>query len=206
VVARGEQPALEPATFEGLRALGITSVLSLRPDREQPSPNASRPWPEYYVEDERALVEGAGLRFHHFPLDDFSAPSPEQIAAALTLLDEAVAASPGVYVHCRAGAGRAGVVTSAWSVAHGGSGDEAAQTYVCFMLHIAQAAGYTEEQRLVFLRRVGQPYVYWALREIMSALGSPVTQHPPELLPAERPPQADHWEERYTDLLRPWHR
>jgi protein tyrosine phosphatase (PTP) superfamily phosphohydrolase (DUF442 family) len=206
VLARGEQPALEPATFEGLRTLGITSVLSLRPDREGPSANASRPWPEYHVQDERALVEGAGLRFHHFPLDDFSAPSPEQISAVLTMLDEAVAVAPGVYVHCRAGAGRTGLVTSAWRVARGGSGDEAVQTYVRFMLQIAETLGYTEEERLAFLRRVGQPYVYWALCQIVSALGSPVTHDPPELLPAERPPEADHWEDRYANLLRPWRR
>ncbi len=96
------------------------------------------------------------------------------------------------------------MVTSAWRVAHGGSGDAAAQTYVRFMLHIAAALAYTEEERQAFLRRVGQPYIYWALRQIVSALGSPITRDPPELLPAERPLDADHWEQRYVEVLRPW--
>src|SRR6266567_6040365 len=79
VLARGEQPQLEPTIFAALREAGVTTVLSLRPDREPPSANASRPWPEYFVEQERALAEQAGMRFEQFPLEDFSAPPPERI-------------------------------------------------------------------------------------------------------------------------------
>ena len=43
---------------------------------------------------------------------------------------------------------------------------------------------------LAVLRRVGQPRVFWALREIVAALGSPITRDPPLLLPAERPAHA----------------
>ena len=37
MLARGEQPAFEAATFDALREEGVTAVVSLRPDREPPS-------------------------------------------------------------------------------------------------------------------------------------------------------------------------
>src|SRR5687767_15822960 len=117
LLARGEQPPLEAATFEVLREAGIHTVISLRPDGELPPAVARRLWPEYHARDEQALVEAAGLRFRHVPLEDFAAPSPAELARALTAIDEAVAEAPGVYVHCRAGAGRASVVSGAWMVA-----------------------------------------------------------------------------------------
>jgi protein tyrosine phosphatase (PTP) superfamily phosphohydrolase (DUF442 family) len=207
LLARGEQPELEPSVFAALREAGITAVLSLRPDREQPSPNARRPWPEYHVEDEQALAESHGLRFRNFPIVDFSAPSPEQVAGALLTLDDLVTLEPGVYVHCRAGAGRAGLVSGAWGVSRGLSGDQAADNYVRFMEHIAAAFDYLDDDKWpAFARRVGQPSIWWALREIVAALGSPLTREQPRLLPPERPPDADHWEEGYRTLLRRWRR
>jgi protein tyrosine phosphatase (PTP) superfamily phosphohydrolase (DUF442 family) len=204
-LARGEQPELEPSNFHKLREVGVTAVLSLRPDREAPSPNARRPWPEYHVEEEQALAEQAGLRFAHVPLQDFSAPPPERIAAALQTIDELVDDGQAVYVHCRAGAGRAGLVSGAWGVTRGLTGDDAAGSYLRFMEHIAVAFGYTDEQAWpAFARRVGQPYIWWAMREIVAALGSPVTRDPPRLLPPEKPPEADHWEDGYRRLLKPW--
>ena len=204
VLARGEQPQLEPTIFAALRRAGITTVLSLRPDREPPSPNASRPWPEYYAEQEQALAEQAGMRFAQFPLEDFSAPPPERIAGALSLLDSLANDGQAVYVHCRAGAGRTGLVSGAWEVTRGRSGDDVADTYVRFMLHIADALGCDDEQGAAYLRRVGQSHTWWALREIVAALGSPVTRQQPRLLPPERPPQADRWVEGYRRLLQPW--
>jgi protein tyrosine phosphatase (PTP) superfamily phosphohydrolase (DUF442 family) len=201
VLARGEQPALEDATFTALRELGIRTVLSLRPDGEQPSPKASRPWPEYHVQDEHTLVERAGLRFRHVPMFDFSAPSPEEMAAALTVVEAEAADAPAVYVHCRAGAGRTALVAGAWLVARGWSGDRAAAEYVRFLQHLASSTGMPLAEQPAYLRRVGQPAIWWALREIVAALGSPVTHDPPFLLPAERPPGAAD----YGDALRPWH-
>jgi protein tyrosine phosphatase (PTP) superfamily phosphohydrolase (DUF442 family) len=203
-LARGEQPELEPNVFSLLRQEGVSAVLSLRPDREPPSPNARRPWPEYHVEDEQAVAEAAGLRFAHVPLEDFSAPSPDQIATALSTLDALVDDGQSVYVHCRAGAGRAGLVSGAWAVTRGHTGDEAADNYVRFMAHIGDALQFTEDQWAFFARRVGQPYVWWALREIVSALGSPVTREQPRLLAPEKPPESDHWEDGYRRVLQPW--
>jgi protein tyrosine phosphatase (PTP) superfamily phosphohydrolase (DUF442 family) len=204
LLARGEQPTLEAATFDSLRDLGIRSVLSLRPDREPPPRVNLRKWAEYRIEDEQRLVEQSGLRFRHVPLVDFSAPMPHQIAAALEVIDSAVADSAAVYVHCRAGAGRAGLVCGAWSVTHGRSGDHAAAAYERFMQYVATVSEMAPQDRPAMYRRVGQPYVWWALREIAHALGSPVTREPASLLPPERPPEADSWQQGYWDALQPW--
>jgi hypothetical protein len=152
------------------------------------------------VQDEQNVVERAGLRFRHVPMLDFSAPAPDAVAAALTVVQAEVADAPAVYVHCRAGAGRTGLVTGAWMVSLGWSGDHAAAEYVRFMQSVATSIGLPLAEQPAFLRRVGQPAVWWALREIVAALGSPVTHDPQFLLPPERPANADD----YRDALRPW--
>ena len=204
ILARGEQPPLVAETFTQLRALGIRTVVSLRPDREPPPPISRRTWTEYRVEDEQDLVERAGLHFGHAPMADFSAPAPHEVAAALRVVDAAVAKAPPVYVHCRAGAGRAALVTGAWIVSRGRSGDRAAALYERFMEYVFMVipTAYWPAN----LQRVGQPQLWWALREIVAALGSPVTFDPPHLLPPQRPPGAETWVKGYRDALRPWAR
>jgi protein tyrosine phosphatase (PTP) superfamily phosphohydrolase (DUF442 family) len=204
VLARGEQPPLTDETFDALRELGIGAVLSLRPDREQPSANRRISSPlEYHVEEEREVAERAGLSFGHAPIEDFSAPPPDQMAAALEVLDEQMAQTPAVYVHCRAGAGRAALVSGAWLVAQGGSGDQAAALYEGFLTHLGTAVGLAESDWDALLHRIGQPQVWWALCEISAALGSPVTRTT-SLLPALRPPEADAWPQDYRTALSPW--
>jgi len=200
VLARGEQPLLEEATFTGLRELGIRTIVSLRPDREPPPKVSRRNWPEYRVTDEYRLVEAAGLRFRHVPMADFSAPAADEIAAALGTVEAEVVEGPGVYVHCRAGAGRTSLVTGAWMVSRGHSGDDAARMYEQYMAHVTLPLDMSPSERAAVLKRVGQPAVWWALREIVAALGSPVTYDPPFLLPPERPAHADD----YRAALRPW--
>jgi protein tyrosine phosphatase (PTP) superfamily phosphohydrolase (DUF442 family) len=206
VLARGEQPELEPETFAALREAGVRGILSLRPDREAPSLNARRPWPVYDLDEERGLAEDHGLNFANVPLQDFSAPAPADLATALRRLDLLMAQADGVYVHCRAGAGRAGLVSGVWSVAHGLSGDEAADNYVRFMQNIFNVATFSLDQIAGFQRRVGQPYVWWALRECVAALGRPVTREQDWPLPPERPSEADAWPTSYAEALLPWRR
>ena len=201
VLARGEQPALEPDTFQALHDEGIRTVVSLRPDREAKPDAARRIWPDYHLEDERQLVEMAGMQFRHMPLEDFAAPSPDEIARALTVLDEAMRDAPAVYVHCRAGAGRAVVVSGAWMVASGRSGDEVAAMYERCMLHISDSMGTAPDEVRAMFERVGQPFVWWAIREIVAALGSPVTGDI-DLLPPKRPAEAKGWD--YRTALDPW--
>ena len=145
MLARGEQPALEATTFEALRDAGVTAVLSLRPDREPPSKNASRPWPEYHLEEEQALAEAAGLRFRNVPLTDFSAPPPDGVASALRVIDALLAERSGVYVHCRAGAGRAGLISATWAVTRGQSGDDAAEGFLHFLEHLTSGRNFSDD-------------------------------------------------------------
>jgi protein tyrosine phosphatase (PTP) superfamily phosphohydrolase (DUF442 family) len=204
VLARGEQPPLTDETFSGLRELGIGAILSLRPDREPPSAHRRISSPlEYHVEQEQALAERHGLRFGHAPIEDFSAPPPAQMAAALEVLDGQMAQAPPVYVHCRAGAGRAALVSGAWLVAQGGSGDQAAALYEGFLTHLGTAVGLSEFEWNGLLHRIGQPQVWWALCEISAALGSSVTRAT-SLLPALRPVEADAWTQDYWSALAPW--
>jgi protein tyrosine phosphatase (PTP) superfamily phosphohydrolase (DUF442 family) len=203
LLARGEQPPLTPSTFETLRELGVSAVLSLRPDHEPPTPRSAQLWPEYIVQHERELAEAAGLRFRHVPIEDFSPPSPRNVADSLRVLDEEVSLGPGVYVHCRAGAGRAGVISGAWLIAHGGTGDDAAALYSAFMHHIAERGNLSADEIHTMRLRVSQPAVWWTLHEIASALGSPIVGEY-DLLPPERPVQADTWPSTYWDALKEW--
>jgi protein tyrosine phosphatase (PTP) superfamily phosphohydrolase (DUF442 family) len=207
VLARGEQPKLEESAFRALHAAGIGTIVSLRPDDEPPPEHQGlRVWPVYHVEDERRLAEGVGLQFRHVPMQDFSAPHPNEVAQALEVLDQAVAEAPAVFVHCRAGAGRTGLVTGAWTIAHGRrSGDEVAASYARFVHHNAQRYGLDPETVRQVQRRVGQPRVWWALQRIAEALGSPVgLSQALDLLPPEPPAEAADWPAGYTAALRPW--
>src|SRR5437870_13409908 len=146
ILARGEQPRLDRTTFQTLCDQGIRSIVSLRPDGEVPPVRGVRVWPEYHVAEEQTLAEEFGMRFGHAPLADFSAPHPRELAQALVVLDDAVASASPTYVHCRAGAGRVTLVTGAWMIAQGHSGDQVAATYQRFMEHVAQTAGLAREQ------------------------------------------------------------
>ncbi len=204
LVARGEQPTLVADSFDALRDRGIATVLSLRPDREPPPRVNRRGWLEYAVADEQQLAEASGLRFRHAPLTDFAAPSPDEIAAGIAELDAAVDAAPPVYVHCRAGVGRATLVSGPWSVSRGRSGEYATEAYARFIALVGNTAAMNGEVLEAMYRRVGQPQVLWALREIVAALGSPVARDPDGLLPAEMPAGAEGWSQGYWEALAPW--
>jgi hypothetical protein len=122
---------------------------------------------------------------------------------ALATLDEQIAHSQCVYVHCRAGAGRAGLVTGAWLVAHGGTGNQAVAQYRVFMEHLGAAVQLSGADWQATLGRIGQPQVLWALQEVANALGSPVTDDG-GLLPAAKPADADGWAQPYWETLSPW--
>jgi len=205
LVARGEQPPLVLESFARLREVGIRTVLSLRPDREPPAQVSVGNWPEYHVDDERQLVERSGLVFSHAPMADFSAPLPEELATAMRILDAHVARSPAVYVHCRAGAGRTTLVCGAWSIVGGLRGNQVVESYQRFMQQVAGLRGFPAgEDRAVYLRKVGQPRVLWALEQLAHALGSPVTIRPSELLPPEPPEHPNGWQQAYQQALQPW--
>jgi atypical dual specificity phosphatase len=91
-----------------LRSQGIQILLSLS---EEP---ARRDW-----------VNDAGLMAFHEPIDDFTAPSQEQLARCLSVIERAHQQEMGVAVHCGAGKGRTGTVLAAWFVSQGMEAEKA---------------------------------------------------------------------------------
>ncbi|MDP9470276.1 MAG: dual specificity protein phosphatase family protein [Chloroflexota bacterium] len=72
---------------------------------------------------ETPLVVGAlerhGLAGLHLPVDDLTAPTPAQLAAALAFIDRHRALGQRVAVHCLVGQGRTGTVLAAYLIRGG---------------------------------------------------------------------------------------
>src|ERR1700736_5626502 len=83
---RGAQPTSQG--FTSLAKLGIRTVVDLRGGRELGG-------------DEQKIVEGAGMHYVHVPMAGLSAPSDQQVATVLSVLND-TSAWP-VFVHCRRG-------------------------------------------------------------------------------------------------------
>jgi tyrosine-protein phosphatase SIW14 len=99
-VYRGGQPATE--TWQSLAKLGIKTVIDLR--RED----------EHSTAAEAREVAAAGMNYVNVPMKGVVAPTNEQIAKVLALLN-----SPEpVFVHCKRGADRTGAVIACYRIAH----------------------------------------------------------------------------------------
>ena len=85
-----------------LRDQGIQVVVSLT---EDPAP--------------RRWVNEAGLFAIHVPIEDFHAPSIEQIETVLASVEKAQARKMGVVIHCQAGLGRTGTLLACYFVRKG---------------------------------------------------------------------------------------
>jgi atypical dual specificity phosphatase len=94
--------------LDWLRAQGIGAVLSLT---ETPL-------------DEAALARH-GLAALHVPVDDMTAPAPEEIERALGFIDLQRARGRAVAVHCLMGQGRTGTVLAAYLIRSGRTVGEA---------------------------------------------------------------------------------
>jgi tyrosine-protein phosphatase SIW14 len=102
-VYRGAQPT--DLGFQSLAHLGVKTVIDLR----EGGPRS---------DDERKLVERAGMRYVSIPLLGMSAPSPEKVSQVLALFNDA-SAGP-VFVHCRRGADRTGTMVACYRISHDG--------------------------------------------------------------------------------------
>ncbi|RRR71709.1 MAG: phosphatase [Candidatus Viridilinea halotolerans] len=90
------------AQWPPLYALGIRAVLSLQAERED---QFSAPYP---LRQERLLV------------DDFTAPTLEQLDAGVAFVQAAHAEGLPVFIHCHAGVGRAPIMAAACLMASEG--------------------------------------------------------------------------------------
>jgi protein-tyrosine phosphatase len=60
-------------------------------------------------------------RFHRIPVDDYQAPSMDQLKEAVQFIDECTSAQLPTLVHCKAGVGRSPLTMAAYLVSKGKS-------------------------------------------------------------------------------------
>jgi len=99
-VYRGKQPQKED--FAQLAKAGIKTVLDLRG-------GIYKPW-------EQKVVEAAGMRYVRVGLSGVFPPTEKQIDKILAILEDSTQAP--VFVHCRRGADRSGVVIACYRIVH----------------------------------------------------------------------------------------
>jgi protein tyrosine/serine phosphatase len=99
---RGEQP--EGRDYADLAALGIRTVIDLQGDGDN--------------QDESRLVEAAGMKFYRIPMTTHVPPTPEQLAFFKQIVNDPV--HQPVYVHCKGGKHRTGVMTAVYRMEQDG--------------------------------------------------------------------------------------
>ena len=103
-VYRGAQPTNDG--FRDLAQLGIKTVIDLRQIGE------------HSQADEQKLVTSLGMRYVSIPMAGMSAPKEDQVTAVLALLSD-VTSGP-VFVHCKRGADRTGLVVAVYRISQNG--------------------------------------------------------------------------------------
>jgi hypothetical protein len=108
-----DTPERTAARVEALLDAGILCALNLTESHEE------RP-AERYEEAMHALASGRGLEAAcaRFALIDGTSPSPAAVTELLDVVDACLARDMPVYVHCKVGLGRTGVMVGCWLVRH----------------------------------------------------------------------------------------
>ena len=100
-IYRGAQPTA--AGLKTLAHLGVKTIIDLRHGKE-------------HADGEQQAAEKLGLRYINVPMSGLTAPTDQEIANILAVLN--AADSGPVFVHCREGKDRTGVVIASWRIAH----------------------------------------------------------------------------------------
>lgn len=90
------------AALSALDEAGIKSILSLT---EEPL--------------DLPLLREFGFAYMHLPVEDFTAPTQQQVESAVKFIDAGLGRDEGVLVHCRAGIGRTGTILACYLVSRG---------------------------------------------------------------------------------------
>ena len=98
---RGSQPS--QADYKALADFGIKTVIDLRNDSESYSKSAA---------------EAAGLKYFNIPMTGLVAPSKEDVAQFLKIVNDPT--SGKIYFHCKAGMHRAGAMGAVYRINHDG--------------------------------------------------------------------------------------
>ncbi len=100
-VYRGAQPTDEG--FRELAKMGVRTIIDLR-------------GPEHSESHEQQVVEAAGMRYVSIPIKGMTQPTEAQISGALKVMNNSDGGP--VFVHCRRGADRTGVVIACYRISH----------------------------------------------------------------------------------------
>ena len=103
-IYRGAQPTDDG--FKELAQLGIKTVIDLRQIGEHSQAN------------EQKVVIGLGMHYVSIPMAGMSTPKDDQVTAALALLRDTT--SGPVFVHCKRGADRTGMVVALYRISQDG--------------------------------------------------------------------------------------
>ena len=98
---RGAQP--DSRGFADLAALGIKTVIDLRRD---------------FLKDEQRMVERAGMKFYRIPMTTSERPADASVVQFLKIVNDP--ANQPVYVHCKGGRHRTGVMTAVYRMTQDG--------------------------------------------------------------------------------------
>lgn len=101
ILYRGGQPA--ESDYKALAAYGIHTIVDLRNDEEVFAKSAA---------------EAAGLKYYNIPMDGVSAPSSEDVAKFLSIVNDP--SSGKIFMHCKAGIHRTGAMGAVYRIAHDG--------------------------------------------------------------------------------------
>ncbi len=112
----GSRSALEASNrLQGLLSAGLNAFIDLTEAHELPP-----------YRDLLAEADVRDLQYHRVPISDHSVPASARSAAvALDLIDRLLREGRCIYVHCRAGIGRTGLIIGCHLVRSGLSGDAA---------------------------------------------------------------------------------